>query len=59
MDGPVHLALPVPEPKGTPGCRVCAALVAERAAARRRGDLSKVSDCNVELRNHEHRTAPR
>ncbi|MCP9958629.1 hypothetical protein [Streptomyces sudanensis] len=59
MTGPVHLGLPEPEPEGVPGCRVCEALVAQRAAARWRGDLSRVSDCNVELRGHRHAPAPR
>lgn len=49
---PVHLGLPLPEPQGAPGCGVCDALVAQRRTARLRGDLSGVTDCNVELRNH-------
>ncbi|WP_175410913.1 hypothetical protein [Streptomyces sp. TRM64462] len=52
MDAPVHLPLPDPEPDGEPGCAVCAALLEQRAVARRRGDLSSVTDCNVELRHH-------
>ncbi|MFD3352601.1 hypothetical protein [Streptomyces fradiae] len=50
---PVHLGLPLPEPVGAPGCGVCDALVAQRRAARLRGDMSRVTDCNVELRNHQ------
>ncbi|OEV18181.1 hypothetical protein AN221_23875 [Streptomyces nanshensis] len=50
--------LPLPdrlEPVGVPGCRGCAQIVDERASARAKGDLSKVSDCNVELARHPHR----
>ncbi|CAL9443872.1 hypothetical protein SUDANB38_02323 [Streptomyces sp. enrichment culture] len=57
---PVHLGLPLPEPQGVRGCGVCEALVAQRRAARLRGDQSGVTDCNVELRNHQGpRHAPR
>ncbi|WP_405702688.1 hypothetical protein [Streptomyces sp. NBC_00069] len=41
------------DPVPTPGCGVCEALDRQRAVARAKGDMSKVSDCNVELRNHQ------
>ncbi|GFE24158.1 hypothetical protein YWIDRAFT_00760 [Streptomyces sp. SceaMP-e96] len=44
------------EPVPVPGCDVCGALARERDAARRAGDGSKVSDCNVEIRRHPHGT---
>ncbi|WP_249374631.1 hypothetical protein [Streptomyces sp. I05A-00742] len=48
---------PVPPVKGPapePGCDVCEALARQRDAAGRAGDLSRVVDCNVELRRHPH-----
>lgn len=52
-DGPV-LSLPLQEPTPPADCGVCAALVQERSAARARDDLSRVSDLNIEIRNHTH-----
>ncbi|RCH67979.1 hypothetical protein DT019_13315 [Streptomyces sp. SDr-06] len=52
MDPPVHLSLPRTPPAPAPGCGVCAALARQRAAAYGAGDLSAVSDCNVELAAH-------
>ncbi|MGW5477740.1 hypothetical protein [Streptomyces sp. NPDC004008] len=50
---PVDL-LPLPErPAPHPGCKVCGALAAERERAQASGDYSKVSDCNVEIREHK------
>jgi hypothetical protein len=49
---PADLFMTAPEP--VPGCDVCGALAIERSEARRRGDLSKVSDVNVEIRKHPH-----
>ncbi|MCC3769632.1 hypothetical protein [Streptomyces sp. UNOC14_S4] len=43
------------EPEGDPHCGVCTSLFKERSEAQARGDGSKVSDCNVELRNHPHK----
>jgi hypothetical protein len=37
-----------------PECDVCGVLDRERRTARARGDMSKVSDCNVEIRQHPH-----
>jgi hypothetical protein len=52
MSGPVELGLPLRPPRPVEGCDVCAALAKQRAAARERGDLSAVSDCNVEIGAH-------
>jgi hypothetical protein len=52
MDPPITLALPLVEPEPPADCGVCAALVVQRAEAKAAGDLSKVSDLNVEIRNH-------
>lgn len=54
MSEPVHLGLPGYEPDPVEGCGVCASLGRQREAARSAGDLSKVSDINVEIRNHPH-----
>jgi len=42
------------DPPPVPGCDVCAALDRERVEARRDGDMSTVSDANVEIRSHPH-----
>lgn len=53
MSKAVHL-LPPPEwPKPGAGCGVCAALAEQRDEAARAGNQSKVSDCNVEIREHK------
>ncbi|MEH0627891.1 hypothetical protein [Streptomyces stelliscabiei] len=49
---PVTLGPPLEEPTPPAECGVCAALVRQRAEARARGDLSRVSDFNVEIRAH-------
>ncbi|MDJ1133405.1 hypothetical protein [Streptomyces iconiensis] len=46
------------EPVGHPGCDVCGALVEQRENARGRDDMSRVSDCNVEIRRHPHQERP-
>lgn len=52
---PVELPLRTdPEPVPVAGCGVCAALATQRGEARLRGDHSRASDCNVELRHHPH-----
>ena len=53
MAEPVHVGLPTAAPAPVAGCDVCSALVRERTAARRDGDMSKVSDLNVEMRSHQ------
>ncbi|MFC9911054.1 hypothetical protein [Streptomyces sp. NPDC059862] len=52
MDEPITLGLPLDAPEPPVGCGVCQALARQRAEAAARGDLSRVSDCNVEIRNH-------
>lgn len=49
---PFGLTLPPEEPVPPADCGVCAALVKQRAEARARDDLSRVSDLNVEIRAH-------
>lgn len=53
---PVHLPATalVDDPEPTPGCDVCGALIRQRTKARRTGDFSQATDCNVELRQHPH-----
>ncbi|QFR01113.1 hypothetical protein F9278_38535 [Streptomyces phaeolivaceus] len=52
MDPPPFLGLPPEEPVPPADCEVCAELASRRAEARAQGDLSRVSDCNVGIRNH-------
>ncbi|MDX3068277.1 hypothetical protein AB0G86_34860 [Streptomyces scabiei] len=52
QEEPVTLGLPLDEPTPPADCGVCTALVEERAEAKGRGDGSRVSDLNVEIRNH-------
>ena len=56
---PVHLGVPGPWPAPRPDCDVCGALAQQREHARRRGDLSKVTDLNIEMRAHPHRKGRR
>ena len=53
MTGPVDLPLPPLEPAPVAGCDVCEVLARDRETARRCGDLSKVTDCNVTMRAHQ------
>ncbi|MGW7440850.1 hypothetical protein [Streptomyces sp. NPDC054849] len=46
---PVHVTLPRRDPEPAPGCPEGAG-----AAMRRAGDMSGVSDCNVDVRSHPH-----
>ncbi|MFE0273818.1 hypothetical protein ACFWZY_17120 [Streptomyces sp. NPDC058992] len=55
MTPPVHLGLPCREPAPAKGCGVCSALSKQRKEAREAGDLSKATDCSVEIQNHPHR----
>lgn len=49
---PVDLPLPAEWPRPRPRCGVCASLARQRTEAAAAGDFSKVSDCNVEIREH-------
>ena len=46
------------DPSPVADCDVCQALGTARTEARTLGDLSKVSDMNVEIRRHPHPTSP-
>jgi hypothetical protein len=48
----MDLGLPLDPPAAPPDCAVCQALARQRAEAAARGDHSRVTDCNVEIRNH-------
>lgn len=48
----LHLQVPAVRPEPVPGCASCEALARARTAAKRRGDYSRVGDCNVLLRVH-------
>jgi hypothetical protein len=52
QEQPLDLALPLAWPSAAEGCAVCQALARQREEAARRGDYSRVSDCNVEIRGH-------
>ncbi len=49
---PVTLGLPPEEPEPSADCTACATLDAQRTEARKAGDMSRVSDCNVRIRRH-------
>lgn len=53
MSGPVHVALPTAWPAPHPDCAVCRALAAQRDEAHAAADYSKVTDLNVEIREHK------
>ncbi|MGW3028262.1 hypothetical protein [Streptomyces sp. NPDC001221] len=53
MGKSVDLPLSAEWPKPAPNCRVCAALTTQREQAQAAGDYSKVSDLNVEVREHK------
>jgi len=57
QEKPLDLGLPDP-PEPLKDCDVCQALVQQREQARAAGDWSRVTDCNVEIRNH-HQTRRR
>ncbi|WSS31630.1 hypothetical protein OHB07_29255 [Streptomyces sp. NBC_00111] len=56
MQGPVHLTDPLTASEPVPnfGCNICAALGRQRDEAREIGDMTSVTDCNVEIRLHPH-----
>ncbi|WP_405653953.1 hypothetical protein [Streptomyces sp. NBC_00019] len=51
-DPPITLGHPLDDPEPPTGCGVCTALVRQRAEAAEEGDMSRVFDLNVEIRNH-------
>ena len=53
MSEPVHVLPPAEWPTPHPGCAVCQALADQRDQAQTAADYSKVSDCNVEIREHK------
>lgn len=52
MEDAPALGLPLEQPKPPKDCDVCGALARQRTEAVARQDWSKVSDLNVEMRNH-------
>jgi hypothetical protein len=52
QEPPITLGLPLAWPDPPPDCKVCAALVRQRDQAAKEQDHSRVSDYNVEIRNH-------
>ncbi|MGR8010376.1 hypothetical protein [Streptomyces hypolithicus] len=53
---PVELPLRLEaDPPPAVNCDVCQALSEERREARAKGDMSRVSDVNVEIRQHPHK----
>ncbi|WUH03608.1 hypothetical protein OG542_22100 [Streptomyces violaceus] len=50
----VERRLPLPEPEPVSGCTECQRFGSQREAARSEGDMSRVSDCNVQIRRHPH-----
>jgi hypothetical protein len=51
-----RLQPPLTPPEPVPGCSRCTRLAEQRTAAAAKGDHSRVSDCNVRLRGHDHDT---
>ncbi len=56
MDPPLDLGLPPEEPEPPADCTACATLARQRTEARKAGDMSRVSDCNVRIRRHHELT---
>jgi hypothetical protein len=52
IDPLIKLGFPIEDATPPADCKVCRALVAQRKAAAELGDRTKVTDCNVEIRNH-------
>ncbi|QIJ60587.1 hypothetical protein [Streptomyces sp. JB150] len=52
QERPIDLGPPLDPPAARPDCAVCQALARQRAEAAARGDHSRVTDCDVEIRNH-------
>ena len=54
MDDAPVLGAPLPDAEPAPGCVTCRRWARERDAARRAGNLTRVSDCNVLIRRCTH-----
>ena len=52
IDPLVRLGFPTEDAEPPDDCGVCRALVVQREIAAAARDLTKVTDCNVEIRNH-------
>lgn len=52
MEDAPAVGMPLERPEPSAGCGVCGALARERSAAEARLDWSRVSDLNIEMRNH-------
>lgn len=52
LPAPVHLPMPTEPPARAHGCGVCTALGEQTGGSATAGDLSHVTDRNVEIRNH-------
>ncbi|MFJ5779887.1 hypothetical protein [Streptomyces sp. NPDC093094] len=57
MEEAPAVGMPLDPAEPAAGCDVCQALARERTAATARQDWSKVSDLNVEMRNHHEKRA--
>ncbi|MFD7677461.1 hypothetical protein [Streptomyces sp. NPDC060187] len=51
-DQALDLPLLLDQPEPAVRCDICTALARQRTEAESAGDWSKVSDCNVEIRDH-------
>lgn len=54
MDAPPALGVPLPDAEPAPGCANCKGWACRRDIARKAGDLTRVSDCNVMIRRCTH-----
>jgi len=54
MEAAPVLGLPLPDPEPAPGCADCQRWARQRARARKAGDFTWVSDCNVRMRRCVH-----
>ncbi|MFI9340532.1 hypothetical protein ACIG0D_04555 [Streptomyces sp. NPDC052773] len=52
QEQPIVLGAPPEPPEPLPDCDICQALVRQRDEATTRGDHSRATDCNVEIRRH-------
>ena len=54
MEAAPALGEPLPEPEPAPGCANSRGWACRRDIARKAGDLTRVSDCNVMIRRCTH-----